>query len=397
MNATRTPVADTPLAAAQGSAAPAASSTATAASTAACASTPALTRLGEVRHDWTTAEVEALFALPFSDLLFQAQQVHRLHHAPNTVQMSTLLSIKTGACPEDCAYCPQSVRWNTGLEREQLLAVTEVRERATAAKAAGATRFCMGAAWRSPKPRDLELVTAMIREVRALGMESCATLGMLTPPQAQQLKDAGLDYYNHNIDTSPEFYDKIITTRDFQDRLDTLEAVRDAGLKTCCGGIVGMGETVRDRARMLQTLANLPQHPESVPINQLVAVPGTPLADAAKVDPFDFVRTIAVARLTMPASTVRLSAGREQMSDELQALAFLAGANSIFYGEKLLTTGNPDVERDRALLQRLGINGQDVVLEHDDTADEACGHDHGHGHNGHASAGHGHDAGAARA
>ena len=397
MNATLTPVADTPLAAAQGSAAPAASSTATAASTAACASTPALTRLGEVRHDWTTAEVEALFALPFSDLLFQAQQVHRLHHAPNTVQMSTLLSIKTGACPEDCAYCPQSVRWNTGLEREQLLAVTEVRERATAAKAAGATRFCMGAAWRSPKPRDLELVTAMIREVRALGMESCATLGMLTPPQAQQLKDAGLDYYNHNIDTSPEFYDKIITTRDFQDRLDTLEAVRDAGLKTCCGGIVGMGETVRDRARMLQTLANLPQHPESVPINQLVAVPGTPLADAAKVDPFDFVRTIAVARLTMPASTVRLSAGREQMSDELQALAFLAGANSIFYGEKLLTTGNPDVERDRALLQRLGINGQDVVLEHDDTADEACGHDHGHGHNGHASAGHGHDAGAARA
>ncbi|MCP5327616.1 MAG: biotin synthase BioB [Sinobacteraceae bacterium] len=397
MNATRTPVADIPLAAAQGSAAPAASRTATAASTAACASTPALTRLGEVRHDWTTAEVEALFALPFSDLLFQAQQVHRLHHAPNTVQMSTLLSIKTGACPEDCAYCPQSVRWSTGLEREQLLAVTEVRERAAAAKAAGATRFCMGAAWRSPKPRDLELVAAMIREVRALGMESCATLGMLTPPQAQQLKDAGLDYYNHNIDTSPEFYDKIITTRDFQDRLDTLEAVRDAGLKTCCGGIVGMGETVRDRARMLQTLANLPQHPESVPINQLVAVPGTPLADAAKVDPFDFVRTIAVARLTMPASTVRLSAGREQMSDELQALAFLAGANSIFYGEKLLTTGNPDVERDRALLQRLGINGQDVVLEHDDTADEACGHDHGHGHNGHASAGHGHDAGAARA
>ena len=368
-----------------------------------------LERLGEVRHDWSTAEVEALYALPFSDLMFHAQRVHRAHHAPNTVQMSTLLSIKTGACPEDCAYCPQSVRWDTGLDRERLLAVTEVRERASAAKAAGATRFCMGAAWRSPKPRDIEIVAAMIREVRALGMESCATLGMLSPAQAQELKAAGLDYYNHNIDTSPEFYDKIITTRDFQDRLDTLEAVRDAGLKTCCGGIIGMGETVRDRARMLQTLANLPQHPESVPINQLVAVPGTPLADAGKVDPFDFVRTIAVARLTMPASTVRLSAGREQMSDELQALAFLAGANSIFYGEKLLTTGNPDVARDRALLRRLGINGQDVVLEHEDAAGQACGVDgHAHsrdgahadcGHHAHdgAAAVHGHDAGAARA
>jgi biotin synthase len=321
-------------------------------------------RLGEIRHDWTTEEVEALFALPFSDLMYEAQRVHREQHAPNTVQMSTLLSIKTGACPEDCAYCPQSVRYDTGLERERLLAVEEVRERATAARAAGATRFCMGAAWRSPKARDIEIVEAMIREVCALGLESCATLGMLTPAQAQQLKSAGLDYYNHNIDTSPEFYEKIITTRDFQDRLDTLEAVRDAGLKTCCGGIIGMGETVRDRARMLQTLANLPQHPESVPINQLVAVPGTPLANAAAVDPFDFVRTIAVARLTMPAAAVRLSAGREQMSDELQALAFLAGANSIFYGEKLLTTGNPDVARDRELLRRLGINGQDVE-EHD--------------------------------
>ena len=373
------------------------------------ASSALLERLGQVRHDWSTAEVEALYALPFSDLMFHAQRVHRAHHAPNTVQMSTLLSIKTGACPEDCAYCPQSVRWDTGLDRERLLAVTEVRERASAAKAAGATRFCMGAAWRSPKPRDIEIVAAMIREVRALGMESCATLGMLSPAQAQELKAAGLDYYNHNIDTSPEFYDKIITTRDFQDRLDTLEAVRDAGLKTCCGGIIGMGETVRDRARMLQTLANLPQHPESVPINQLVAVPGTPLADAGKVNPFDFVRTIAVARLTMPASTVRLSAGREQMSDELQALAFLAGANSIFYGEKLLTTGNPDVARDRALLRRLGINGQDVVLEHEDAAGQACGVDgHAHsrdgahadcGHHAHdgAAAVHGHDAGAARA
>jgi len=333
-------------------------------------------RLGDIRHDWTTEQVEALFALPFSDLLFEAQRVHREQHAPNTVQMSTLLSIKTGACPEDCAYCPQSVRYDTGLERERLLAIEEVRERATAARAAGATRFCMGAAWRSPKARDIEIVEAMIREVRALGLESCATLGMLTPAQAQQLKTAGLDYYNHNIDTSPEFYEKIITTRDFQDRLDTLEAVRDAGLKTCCGGIVGMGETVRDRARMLQTLANLPQHPESVPINQLVAVPGTPLANAAAVDPFDFVRTIAVARLTMPAASVRLSAGREQMSDELQALAFLAGANSIFFGEKLLTTGNPDVARDRELLRRLGINAQDVAA---------------------GVAAHGHDPGAARA
>jgi biotin synthase len=343
-------------------------------------------RLGEIRHDWTTEEVEALFALPFSDLMYEAQRVHREQHAPNTVQMSTLLSIKTGACPEDCAYCPQSVRYDTGLERERLLAVEEVRERATAARAAGATRFCMGAAWRSPKARDIEIVEAMIREVRALGLESCATLGMLTPAQAQQLKSAGLDYYNHNIDTSPEFYEKIITTRDFQDRLDTLEAVRDAGLKTCCGGIIGMGETVRDRARMLQTLANLPQHPESVPINQLVAVPGTPLANAAAVDPFDFVRTIAVARLTMPAAAVRLSAGREQMSDELQALAFLAGANSIFYGEKLLTTGNPDVARDRELLRRLGINGQDVE-EHDTTCAPAFA----------GAATQGTDAGAARA
>ena len=314
--------------------------------------------LGDIRHDWATAEIDRLFALPFSDLLFEAQRVHRAHHVPNTVQMSTLLSIKTGACPEDCAYCPQSVRHDTGLERETLLSVDEVRERATAAKAAGATRFCMGAAYRSPKKKDLEAITAMIREVRALGLESCATLGMLTAEQAHELKDAGLDYYNHNIDTSPEFYGEIITTRQFSDRLDTLEAVRAAGLNVCCGGIVGMGESVRDRARMLQTLANLPQHPESVPINQLVAVPGTPLQGAAPVDPFDFVRTIAVARLVMPKAYVRLSAGRESMSDELQALAFLAGANSIFYGEKLLTTGNPDVEHDRALLARLGISAE---------------------------------------
>ena len=310
---------------------------------------------GTIRHDWTTEEVEALFALPFQDLLFEAQRVHRAHHEPNTVQMSTLLSIKTGACPEDCAYCPQSIRYDTGLDREQLMAVQDVADRARAAREAGATRFCMGAAFRSPKPRDIAVVSAMIREVKALGLESCATLGMLTPAQALELRDAGLDYYNHNIDTSPEYYDKVITTREFQDRLDTLEAVRSAGINVCCGGIVGMGETTRDRARMLQVLANLPDHPESVPINQLVAVPGTPLAGAAPVDPFDFIRTIAVARVVMPKAAVRLSAGREQMSDELQALAFMAGANSIFYGEKLLTTGNPDVEHDRRLLDRLGV------------------------------------------
>jgi biotin synthase len=311
--------------------------------------------MSTVRHDWTVAEVEALFALPFADLMFRAQETHRVNHEPNAVQMSTLLSIKTGACPEDCAYCPQSVRYDTGLEREKLVPLDEVRSRAQAAKDAGATRFCMGAAWRSPKKKDVEAVAAMIREVRALGMETCATLGMLTPDQAHELKDAGLDYYNHNVDTSPEFYGEIITTRTYQDRLDTLAAVRDAGLNVCCGGIVGMGETTRDRASMLATLANLPQHPESVPINQLVRVPGTPLAGAAAVDPFDFVRTIAVARVVMPKAFVRLSAGREAMADELQALCFLAGANSIFYGEKLLTTGNPDVARDRALLTRLGI------------------------------------------
>jgi len=308
-----------------------------------------------LRHDWTVAELEALFALPFADLMFRAQAAHRANHDPNAVQRATLLSIKTGACPEDCAYCPQSVRYDTGLEREKLVPLGEVRAHAQAAKDAGATRFCMGAAWRSPKKRDVEAVAAMIREVRALGMETCATLGMLTTEQAHELKDAGLDYYNHNVDTSPEFYGEIITTRTYQDRLDTLAAVREAGLNVCCGGIVGMGETTRDRASMLATLANLPQHPESVPINQLVRVPGTPLAGQKEVDPFDFVRTIAVARIVMPKAAVRLSAGREVMSDELQALCFLAGANSIFYGEKLLTTGNPDVARDRALFDRLGI------------------------------------------
>jgi biotin synthase len=308
-----------------------------------------------IRHDWSLPEVQALFALPFMDLILRAQRVHRAHHAANTVQMSTLLSIKTGACPEDCAYCPQSARYDTGLKRETLMEVAAVADSAARARAAGATRFCLGAAYRSPKDRDLEVIAHMIREVRALGLESCATLGMLTPQQAGRLKAAGLDYYNHNLDTSPEFYGEIITTRSYQDRLDTLDAVRAAGLKVCCGGIVGMGESLTDRAQLLRTLANLDEHPESVPINRLVRVPGTPLADAPEVDPFDFVRTIAVARILMPRAQVRLSAGRESMSDELQALCFLAGANSVFYGEKLLTTGNPDVARDRSLLARLGL------------------------------------------
>jgi biotin synthase len=313
------------------------------------------TLTGAIRHDWTLSEVESLFAMPFVDLLFHAQRIHRAHHEPSTVQMSTLLSIKTGACPEDCAYCPQSVRYDTGLERETLLELSAVREAAQRAKEAGATRFCMGAAYRSPKPKQLAMIAEMVREVRALGMETCATLGMLTPEQAEELRDAGLDYYNHNLDTSPEFYGEIITTRTYQDRLDTLEAVREAGLKVCCGGIVGMGETVIDRAKLLLTLANLPMHPESVPINQLVQVPGTPLHGVARVDPFDFVRSIAVARIMMPAAHVRLSAGREGMNDELQTLCFIAGANSMFYGEKLLTTGNPDVERDQQLFARLGL------------------------------------------
>ncbi|SRR5579875_247619 len=308
-----------------------------------------------IRHDWSVAEVEALYAQPFLDLLLRAQAVHRACHEPNTVQMSTLLSIKTGGCPEDCAYCPQSVHYQTGVGREALMDLDTVREAARRAQAAGATRFCMGAAYRSPKPKDLAAICAMVREVRALGLETCATLGMLTPSQAQALKEAGLDYYNHNLDTSEEFYGEIITTRTYQDRLDTLEAVRAAGLKVCCGGILGMGESARDRAQLLATLANLPQHPESVPINELVQVPGTPLEGVERVDPFDFVRTIAVARILMPRSHVRLSAGRTQMSDEMQALCFLAGANSIFYGEKLLTTGNPDVEHDRRLLERLGL------------------------------------------
>ncbi|NNM60632.1 MAG: biotin synthase BioB [Steroidobacteraceae bacterium] len=307
------------------------------------------------KTDWTIEEVRSLFARPFMDLLLDAQQVHRRHHAPNTVQISTLLSIKTGACPEDCGYCPQSVRHDTGLAPEELLEVDAVVARAQAARNAGATRFCMGAAYRSPKPKDLRKVIAMISAVKQMGLETCATLGMLSAEQARELKAAGLDYYNHNIDTSPEYYRKVITTRTFEDRLDTLREVRAAGMHVCCGGIVGMGEAAEDRAAMLHALATLPEHPQSVPINRLVRVPGTPLADAPPIDPFDYVRTIAVARILMPRSHVRLSAGRAEMSDELQALCFLAGANSIFYGEKLLTTGNPDCAHDARLFERLNL------------------------------------------
>ncbi|QSA98774.1 biotin synthase BioB [Methylococcus sp. EFPC2] len=308
-----------------------------------------------LRHDWRLDEIQALFALPFNDLVFRAQSVHRAYFDPNEVQVSSLLSIKTGACSEDCAYCPQSARYDTGLKREELMPVDEVLQAAAQAKQQGASRFCMGAAWRSPKDRDIEKVAAMIAGVRALGMETCVTLGMLTDEQTRRLKEAGLDYYNHNLDTSEEYYSEIISTRTYQDRLDTLERVREAGIHVCCGGIVGMGESDDDRAKLLQELVNLPQHPDSVPINMLVRVEGTPLADNEKLDPLVFVRTIAVARILMPRSRVRLSAGRTEMSDEMQALCFLAGANSIFYGEKLLTTGNPIAEGDRQLLGRLGI------------------------------------------
>jgi biotin synthase len=316
-----------------------------------------------LRHDWTRDEVLALLDLPFADLLDMAHAVHRAHHDPNAVQVSTLLSIKTGGCPEDCAYCPQAARYATGVEAEKLMSLDAVLAKAKQAKAAGATRFCMGAAWRSPKDRDIPKVAAMVGAVKALGMETCATLGMLSQPQADALKGAGLDYYNHNIDSAPEFYGEIIHTREYQDRLDTLEHVRDAGLKTCCGGIVGMGETRAQRAGLLHTLATLPAHPQSVPINRLVQVEGTPLAGTAALDPFEFVRMIAAARILMPASMVRLSAGRAEMSDELQALCFFAGANSIFYGEKLLTTGNPDTERDLALFVRLGVHAMPIEIE----------------------------------
>ena len=314
-----------------------------------------------IRHDWTRDEVSALFALPFNELMYRAHSVHCEHHDPNAVQVSTLLSIKTGGCPEDCAYCPQAARYDTGVQAQKLMSVDAVLERAKAAKAAGASRFCMGAAWRSPKDRDVVKVAEIVSAVKGLGLETCATLGMLSDTQAQSLKAAGLDYYNHNLDTAPEFYGEVIHTRQYQDRLDTLEHVRAAGMKTCCGGIVGMGESRDQRAGLLQTLANLPEHPQSVPINQLVQVEGTPLAGTDVLDPFEFVRTIAVARLLMPASMVRLSAGRQQLGDGIQALCFFAGANSIFYGEKLLTTGNPDVADDRALFSRLDLHPLEIV------------------------------------
>jgi len=307
---------------------------------------------------WRAADVQALFDLPFMDLLFAAQKVHREHFDPNQIQLSTLLSIKTGGCPEDCAYCPQSARFETGVEASKLMPLADVVQAAQAAKAQGATRFCMGAAWRSPKARDIESVSEMVREVRALGLQTCMTLGMLDATQAHALKDSGLDYYNHNLDSDPGFYDSIISTRTYQDRLDTLAHVREAGINVCCGGIVGMGETRAQRAGLIAQLANLDPYPESVPINQLVQVPGTPLAGTEPLDPFEFVRTIAVARITMPRAFVRLSAGREQMDEALQALCFAAGANSIFYGDRLLTTGNPQAARDRALLKRLGLSVQ---------------------------------------
>lgn len=309
----------------------------------------------ECRKDWTRDEGHSLFELPFNDLLYRAHGVHRQCFNPDEVQISTLLSIKTGACPEDCKYCPQSIRFETALEREALMDLEPVLEAARAARDGGATRFCMGAAWRRPRDRDLDTVIEMVKGVRELGLETCVTLGMLTAEQARRLKDAGLDYYNHNLDTSPEYYREIITTRTYQDRLDTLEHVREAGLHVCCGGIIGMGESREDRVGLLVQLATLPEHPQSVPINNLVQVKGTPLNGTGPIDPLEFVRTIAVARIMMPGSVVRLSAGRTDMSDELQALCFFAGANSIFYGDKLLTTANPEASRDRALLKRLGI------------------------------------------
>ena len=324
-----------------------------------------------LRSDWRRDEIEALFNLPFNDLLFRAQTVHRENFDPNAVQVSTLLSIKTGACPEDCKYCSQSGHYNTQLEKEKLLEVQKVLEEARAAKDKGASRFCMGAAWRSPREKDMPYVLEMVREGKAMGLETCMTLGMLNEGQAQQLAEAGLDYYNHNLDTSPEYYGNIISTRTYNDRLSTLAHVRDAGMKICAGGIVGMGEDRRDRIGLLQQLANLPVHPESVPINMLVKIEGTPLAEVEDLDPFEFVRTVAVARILMPKSFVRLSAGRQEMNDEMQSLCFFAGANSIFYGEKLLTTDNPETNRDQLLFQRLGIHPLDLREECSDEVEEA--------------------------
>jgi biotin synthase len=326
--------------------------------------------MAEMRHDWRIEEIGALFEMPFNDLLFQAHSLHREYHDPNGVQISTLLSIKTGACPEDCSYCSQSATNDTGLERERLLPLDEVMAAAREARENGASRFCMGAAWRNPTDKNLDRVIEMIHGVKALGLQSCVTLGMLTGAQSQRLKEAGLDYYNHNLDTSPEFYGNIISTREFQDRLDTLEHVRQAGINVCSGGILGMGETERDRASMLQQLANMPQHPESVPINMLVQVEGTPLHGIDELDPIEFVRTIAVARILMPSSDVRLSAGRSEMTDEMQALCFFAGANSIFYGDRLLTTDNAEARRDEKLFAKLGLHATELE---DDPQHHACG------------------------
>ncbi|HHC6636825.1 TPA: biotin synthase BioB [Vibrio parahaemolyticus] len=320
----------------------------------------------EVRHNWTHAEVRDLMVKPFMDLLFEAQLVHRQYQQTNHVQVSTLLSIKTGACPEDCKYCPQSARYTTDIEKERLMEVERVLDAAQKAKNAGSTRFCMGAAWKNPKERDMPHLTDMIKGVKGMGLETCMTLGMLTPDQAKQLATAGLDYYNHNLDTSPEFYGNIITTRTYQDRLDTLSHVRDAGMKICSGGIIGMGESANDRAGLLVELANLPTHPESVPINMLVKVKGTPLETVDDVEPFDFIRLIAIARIMMPQSAVRLSAGRENMNEQMQALCFMAGANSVFYGCKLLTTPNPSEDKDMMLFKKLGINSQEVSQKPDE-------------------------------
>ncbi len=325
----------------------------------------------DLRHDWAIDEVEQLFALPFNDLLFKAQSVHRRHFDPNEVQVSTLLSIKTGACPEDCKYCPQSGHYNTGLKKEKLMEVQRVLDKAKQARDGGATRFCMGAAWKNPPAKDFPYVLEMVKGVKALGLETCMTLGQLTREQTQALAEAGLDYYNHNLDTSREFYDTIITTRSYSDRLDTLAHVRAAGMKICSGGIVGMGESLRDRAGLLVNLANLPVHPESVPINMLVKVDGTPLENVDDIDPFEFIRCIAVARILMPASHVRLSAGRESMNEQTQALSFMAGANSIFYGECLLTTPNPAAHKDRLLFDKLGIRPERCVVTNDDTQQRA--------------------------
>jgi biotin synthase len=327
--------------------------------------------MSEIRHDWQVEEILSMMGRPFNDLLFAAHTVHRAHFDPNAVQVSTLLSIKTGACPEDCGYCPQSAHHDVELERERLLPLDEVMEAARNARTHGASRFCMGAAWRNPTDRNLERVVEMIEGVKSLGLETCMTLGMLTETQAARLREAGLDYYNHNLDTSPEFYGEVITTRTYRDRLETLAHVRDAGINVCSGGILGMGESRHDRARLLQQLANLPKHPESVPINNLVQVEGTPLAGTEALDPFEFARTIACARIMMPASHVRLSAGRAGMNDELQALCFFAGANSIFYGDKLLTTPNPGENHDRQLFERLGIHPMEAGDE--GASCESCG------------------------